>query len=247
MLTTINYTNRAKINKQDFKITTFETGDGALEFDFAIDRLKTEKFSNTAKIYLEAHANLTRQIFDCGTVSNFQLPINRKLDELDRSYSPAFSIKIVEESGGLGRILASGAQFKANDDPDLDVELLPVVSHDLGQVPWKVDFSARPHELIINSNIPNGIELFKSDAAFKALVLPAAFKQILTHHLSNDNEDLDENSKNWFLLAESLFEEKPDDDDLEILNGWIEGVISEFCMQHRWTEGLVLKFEEDNN
>jgi|TARA_B110001469_G_C9577891_1_gene286603 hypothetical protein len=247
MLTTINFTNRSKINKQHVKFVTYEASDGVLEFDVALDSFPKGNFPGDAKIYIEAHANVTRQIFDCGTVANLKLPTNRRLDELDRSSSPVFSLKIVEESDGMGRILASGEQFKANDDPNKEVELLPVVSHDLGEVPWKVDFSVSPHELIINSAIPNGIEVFKGSTLFMALVLPAAFKEILTYYLSVGNEDHDENSKNWMLLAESFGGKKPDDDDFEIKNAWVEDVISEFCIQHRWTDGLVSKVEEDSN
>jgi hypothetical protein len=247
MLTTINFTNRFKINKQQVKFVTYEASDGVLEFDVDLDSLPKENFSDDAKIYIEAHANITRQIFDCGTVANFKLPTNRRLDELDRSSSPAFSLKIVEESNGMARILASGEQFKANDDPNKEVELLPVVSHPLGEVPWKVDFSLSPHELIINSAIPNGIELLKTDTLFMALILPAAFKEILTYYLFVGNEDHDENSKNWMFLAESFGGKKPDDDDFAIKNAWVEEVITAFCKQYRWTEGLVSKVKEDSN
>ena len=247
MLTKINFTNRFGIKKQHVEFVTYEGSDGVLEFDVALDNLPKGRFPDTAKIYIEVSANVTRQTFDCGTVANLKLPTNRRLDELDRSSSPIFSLKIVEESDGMGRILASGEQFKANDDPNKEVELLPVVSHELGEVPWKVDFSVSPHELIINSAIPNGIELFKSDALFLALVLPAAFKEILTYYLAVGIEDHDENSKNWMLLAESFGGERPDDDDFEIKNAWIEDVISEFCIQHSWTKGLVSKVEEGSN
>jgi len=246
MLTTINFTNRKNISKQQVTFVTYEASDGVLEFDVTLENLLKGQFPAMAKIYIEAHANMTRQIFDCGTVSNYKLPSSRRLDKLDRSSSPSFSLKIVEESDGMGRILASGDHFNANDDPSKEVELLPVVSRPLKE-PWKVDFSVSPHELVISNAIPNGIELFKRDTVFLALVLPAAFKEILTYYLSVGNEDYDENSENWILLAEGFCGEKPVDDDFELNREWIEEVIQQFCIQHKLTERLVLKIDGEAN
>jgi hypothetical protein len=247
MLTTINHTNRYGILKKDFTFETFETPSGGLEFNVALDCLDRDNFPSTAKIFVEAKANFTSQLFDCGTVSDFKQPEKRSLNELDHSVAVKFNVRIVDTSHSLGLVLGLGEGFKANNDPDNEVELLPIVTHDLGQLPWKVDFSVVPHELVINNAIPNAIEIFKNNGSFKALVLPAALKEILTYCLASGSAGEDENSKRWMLFAESLDPERPEDYDSEISERWIANVVSEFCMRFSWTQELVSKLTEAND
>jgi len=65
--------------------------------------------------------------------------------------------------------------------------------------------------------------------------------------LSVDNEDHDENAKNWILLAEGFCDEKPVGDDFDLNREWIEEVIGQFCLQHKWTERLVLSIDRVAN
>jgi len=97
------------------------------------------------------------------------------------------------------------------------------------QTRWKVNFEPTPNELHLNKFIPGATDLFKTDGMFLALVLPAALRQILTHHLNR--EDADENTEKWTEFTQSFGKQDSEDE----VDEWIDRVIEGFCKKHKMT------------
>src|SRR5262249_1722258 len=122
----------------------------------------------------------------------------RVLTDIDRGTSVLFRLKVVDESGTHGRILAALDDIVADETGGADTDkycILPVRFTDLGQEVWRINFDSRP---ILEVNRFDGVEHFvRNDAAFAALVYPAAVRAILTHVLIVLEHDPDAGDDEW--------------------------------------------------
>ena len=246
MQQSINFTKRKRIYKKDFIFSTSENSDKEVEFSAELADFDASDLPKDAQVYIEAYANFTSQTFPCGTISALKLPSNESLKELDKTSSPLFRVKVVDERTKIGLILASGEKFSARDDIDEDVATLPLVALPLGALPWKVNFEPTTFELVLNNKIPGVIDLLKKDEMWQALVYPIALKEILLHLIINEEEDRDENTEQWMNFAESLVE-KPDNMALDDNLSWIDEVIECFRKRHDVTGLLVKKMEGESS
>ncbi len=244
----INHTGRKRIDKSRVEIfIEDESGDQRFRANVNFDGLDLPP---DAPVYIEAYQRYALQRFDCGTVGNFTLPPNTALDKLDSDLPIQFRVKVVDTTGSRGRLIAAARGIRAsNEQPDGEgrERLLPVVSRDLGEVPWQVNFSydSMP-ELALNNRIPACIDRICQDPIFQALVLPAAVRSILSwiywREPNNDGEG--ENGENWVTrwldFAKSISGEDPpklqDPSDVE---KWIEDVVSKFSQKHRLCKKLI--------
>ena len=241
MQRTINQTSRKKIDANAFVFVLREETTGDVNFDVRVNAFQKNEFPSEAEVYVEAHANITRQRFSCGTVGNLDLPINEKLDELDNTSPILFAVKIVENDCGAGRLIGLGERFSPQTDERDGLSLLPLKVTDLGQLPWKVDFYSAQPVLLINRSIPHGIDRIKNDLVFQSLVLPSVLREILTYYCLLDVDE-NEHASRWIVLAELLYEAKPDvehDEDHDETIDWINEVIVQFCSKHSITNRLV--------
>ena len=185
MQRTINHTGRRKIEAKEIHINIQDQENGAPVFDvdFSLNR---EKLPDSASIYIEAYQRNTLQRFNFGTVGNIRKPENRELDQIDLTSPTLFRIRIVDEAEHLGRLIASAERLKPKDESDEEQRssLLVVRSRHLGQQTWKIEFDTggKP-ELCINRRIPDAIGQLKSNPQFQSLILPGAFRQVLTFFL----------------------------------------------------------------
>mgnify|MGYP001169331256 FL=1 len=236
MQTSINFTERKKILKSNFIFKTSEDSKGNHELSVELGDFDTNEFFGHERVYIEAYAKSTRQTIDCGIITKLELPSKIPLKGLDVSAVTLFEVKVVDESSKLGRLIALGQKFRANeDDIDNTMPLLPIVEFDLGEIPWKVSFEPTPNELHLNKSIPGATDRFKTDGMFLALVLPAALREILTHHLNKD--DADENTEKWTEFAQSFGKQDSEDE----VNEWIDKVIEGFCKKHKMTTERVMR------
>ena len=155
----------------------------------------------------------------------------------------------VDERGKHGLILASGESFRANgvrDDKEARESLLTVITRDLGQVTWRVDFEPEfPPQLCLNNAIPSAIERIRSDPEFQALVLPAALRQILIWYLWNDPDENDAEWNKWLAFAKMFGEEIPRTNDQTELLNWVDELIMNFSTRFEMCDRLVNTLREE--
>lgn len=120
--------------------------------------------------------------FDCGTVGELRVPPVLLLDQVDRSGSVLFRVKIVDNDNEPGKLLASAERIqpRSEDDADGRRSLFPILYRDLGPETWKVEinYGDRP-KLIINTKLPGFSHKLQENALLQGLLLPAAFREVL--------------------------------------------------------------------
>jgi hypothetical protein len=119
--------------------------------------------------------------------------------------------------------------------------LLEVNFRDLGDIPWRIEIEANGAVLELNNRL-DGIErMARHDAAFFALVYPAAVREILTNILIVEQYDIAEDAEEWWSLwlrwARALTD-AASPADVEDRRLWIEEVVAAFCGRHRVLEKL---------
>lgn len=104
------------------------------------------------------------------------------LDQVDRSGSVLFRVKIVDNDNEPGKLLASAERIqpRSEDDADGRRSLFPILYRDLGPETWKVEinYGDRP-KLIINTKLPGFSHKLQENALLQGLLLPAAFREVL--------------------------------------------------------------------
>ena len=247
MQKTINHTGRRKILRSELQIRMIEHTASAPEFDvdFSLNR---EKLPDEATVYIEAYKGNTNQRFHFGTVGHTIKPDTRKLDQIDLTAPTLFRIRIVDETGQHGKLIASADQIRPESDDEAQKNsLLPVKSTPLEQLTWKLEIEPENKPVLcINSRIPDAGGQLSSNPRFQSLILPAAFRQILMFYLWNEDTDEDDPiAGQWLRFAEHVHAEKPHDNDPLMLMQWIDSVVFEFSTAFKLTDILVLKMEED--
>ncbi len=100
--------------------------------------------------------------FDFGTVAGLKAPPDTRLSELDADGSLLFRVKVVDETGVVGRILAdaSGVHARNTDDDGFNRKaLLPLRTTDLGEVIWRLSYDSASGPVL---DITNKIAGFSS-------------------------------------------------------------------------------------
>ena len=242
---TINHTGRRKIRRDEIRILVSENPESVPEFE-AFFSFRKEGLPDTAAVFVEAYHRNTLQRFDFGTVSQTRPPDSLKLDEIDLSGPVLFRVRIVDQAENAGRSLASADRIRPEGDNDEDQRssLIIVRSKPMGEEVWKMSFEGggKP-ELLVNSRIPDPIGQIKTNHLFQALILPAAFREILMYFLWNEDEEEDSVQLEWIRFAEHLAGEKPHESDPFALKRWIDEVVEQFSARFRLCEMLVLKMD----
>lgn len=246
MLRKLNFTERVKVPRSSVRVTLRRDQDGVLVFD---PQLSFDGVSviPTARVFVEAYYRTSFMRFDCGSVASFTPPADRRLTDIDGTSVVRFRVKLVDEH----RIVAVADDIVVSEEkPETAgrMALLPVnFSDDLGQEAWQVVFESSGPVLALNNRV-NGIrDLAKNDAAFFALVYPAAVRQILTQILLVDQQDAHDEGEEWWHLwlrwaARYTITLPAGVDEAPF---WIDEVVAAFCnaqkLVDRWrgarTEG----------
>ncbi len=248
MKRTLNYTGRARIEKKQ-AIFSFKDGASEIpEFNVAFN-FEENQFPDNASVYVEAHYKETRQRFNFGCIGDISPPTDRRLDKIDLSGPTLFKVLVVDESGRHGLLLGSGNQFRVEegDSDDHRAGLLAVKTCPLGQLPWRVEIQpGLAPTLLINSQIPGGIDKMKSDPTFQALIFPAVLREILMHYLWNDEDaEGNEHFEKWLSFAAIFADSKPQSVDPFDLISWIDEVTEEFAKQFQLNDRLTQKLRRD--
>jgi hypothetical protein len=230
MRSRINSTGRKKIHRDRITILPRENGGFECDLDLADLGLPL-----TGRIVVEAHRQSITERFDFGTVDkpgSAAAPVLRQLDFEDVT----FRVKVVDPQNG--RLLARADRLRPNGhDEGGRRELLTVKIKDIGPEPWKVEIDpAGEPVLILNDAIPGADARITKDPLFQALILPAAFRQVL-HLLWAENEQLEQDddspASRWLMFSQALTgQDPPDWDDDNAVVEWIDTACREFAAQH---------------
>ena len=150
----INSTGRRKIARECIDIRMLESPVGEpLSAKASLD-LSKMILPKSATVAIEAYHRSSGMRFDCGTVGELRIPPVLLLDQVDRSGSVLFRVKIVDNDNEPGKLLASAERIqpRSEDDADGRRSLFPILYRDLGPELWKVEinYGDRP-TLILNT------------------------------------------------------------------------------------------------
>ena len=234
MLRKLNFTERVKIPRSSVRVQMRRGDDGVLVFDPQVS-FDGVSVASGARVFVEAYYRNSFMRFDCGSVASFAPPADRRLTEIDDTNIVRFRVKLVEEH----RIVAVADDIVVSaEKPETAgrMPLLPVnFSEDLEQEAWRVVFEASGPVLALNNRIDGIRDIAKNDAAFFALVYPAAVRQILTQILLVDQQDAHEQGDEWWHLwlrwASRFAATLPD--DIDEAPFWIDEVLSAFCREQK--------------
>jgi hypothetical protein len=241
----INSTGRKKISqdKIDLRILSAVPGE-PLKAKIGID-FESLDLPSSAAVSVEAYHRSTAMRFDCGTVGAKTIPEVLFLNELDKTGSVLFRIKVVDQKDQPGKILASADRVR----PSIEGEhmgrrsIFPVQYCDLGQEVWRVeiDDDAGP-SLLLNSKIPALMHRIHENPLVAGALLPAAFRFVLLHIAYNTSEE-DEDGDGWKadwkrFYGEGLgVDDDPEDlEDDEAKEQWVDDVVRRYCEMKAFVE-----------
>lgn len=238
-----NFTHRKRIPREKIGLTVHANESISL-LDISVD-LADQDLPDGAKLYVEAYRPSTTQRarFSLGAVRQQVRQAGLPLREFESIDDLLFSLKVVDEGQRHGVLLAyaDSIQPERNDRATGagGESLLAVVSEDLDGVLWKLDFYEERYVLTIERSL--GLkEAVVRNPVFRALVMPAAFREILFRIVLGSDiewaEELDEDSDNptrWIHFASRLGCGMPprkaeDADSLRKLIEWVDSAVSCF-------------------
>lgn len=243
MLRKLNFTERVKVPRSNVRFTLHRDGNGVLSFTPQVS-FEGVAAVPTARVFIEAYYRTSFMRFDCGSVEAFRPPEDLRLADLDATSVVRFRVKIVDNTTNEHRIVAVADDIVvAEEQPQRTgrLPLLPVNFTDaLEQQAWRIAFETNGPVLELNNRIPGIKDVARNEAAFAALVYPAAVRQILMQIVLVDEHDTHDDGDEWWNLwlrwAVGFSPSLPR--NTEEAPFWIEDVIASFCARQslidRW-------------
>jgi hypothetical protein len=200
----LKFLKRQKINQHDIRIRLESLG---LVKRFKAElRLDSYGFPASAAIVLEAKQLLETLRFDLGTVGQPAPSVAHDISRL-RGERVMFNLVVLDPT--TARKLGTAETIRPNvaDAPDDSaIPLLPVdASTRLAPLLWDIDYSDRDQEghtdapvLRLDADAANhSAAMFMQSASARAMILPAAMREVLTRVLLVDKEEYDPESRSW--------------------------------------------------
>ena len=196
MIRHFNSTRRQTIQRTDVNVRIRQAdGQSAPVFDLELD-LDRYRFPSTAVVRLEAWRSNAAQRWNFGVVGNLQPPgdAQRRLTEVPQSAQ--FKVFVVAGDGS-GRLLGLSHPLK----PKLPREsLIPLIECDLGSEVWRIEFSEDNLPVLqVNNKLEVISEIVRSDAQFRALVMPEVLRSVLNHIVLEQRHDPDDDAGGWWM------------------------------------------------
>lgn len=205
----LNYTERRSLDAECVQISLHEqTGNLPSRFSARIEIPKSWNLNPDAKVYVEPYVASTTMRFSFGTVKAIIHPSDTSLYEVDEG-SVLFRVKVVDESGELGMLLAAADEVRpsgqATDKDEGERSFFPLVMKDLGQAVWKVEITQvdRPR-LVLNNQIPGLREQLLSDPILRGAILPHALDVVLNTMLYSGEFSDSDWVADWKRYVEAL-------------------------------------------
>lgn len=247
----LNYTNRQKIEHNRILIKKIDDREFP-NFDASIDYANMNLPENAA-VYIEAYHGAYYARFPFGTVGTINKPDNTNLISLGNIDNLHFRVKVVDESGKHGLILAeaSGLVLEGSESAK---SILPIQCVSLGNEVWRVIYNDGPI-LQLNSNIPHIMDRAISDYRFFFYIYPAVIREIMTKLILvygiTDIEDPEKWERDWLVFANRFGGIQPlcinkdaNEVDLDEIIQWINRIVTGFCQSqyNKWNN--LIEIEE---
>lgn len=236
----LNFTKRQRILQKDVEIFLREQESNTV-FDARLD-LTGYGFPADARVFVEAYRQTTLARFDFGTVSVLQVPLNRSLNEFDTPAAILFRVRVTDVSARKGILLGEADRIRPREQdekPDRRIPLLPPRPDDIEEEVWRVEYEGGATCLVINKRLPDWKETARSPS-FRALVFPAAMRQILARILHVEGvttiEDGNDWRSLWLRFAASLPGSRPVPNADDEYDDWIEDAVAAFARRARLFE-----------
>jgi hypothetical protein len=235
----INSTGRQRIRRESIDIRMLASLPGEplqAKASLSLDGLG---FPGHATVAIEAYHRSSGMRFECGTIANLSVPPVMVLDQVDRSGSVLFRVKVVDNDNEQGKILGSAerVQPRSEEDNEGRKSLFPILYRDLGAEVWKVqcNYGDRP-KLLINTRMPGFSHKLQQNPLLQALLLPAALRVVL-ERLADPGDPGDEDEgedgwrSDWLQYCETTLGMKGDPAlmEPEERQEWIEESVRKFC------------------
>jgi hypothetical protein len=246
----LNYTNRRNLTPEHISINLEEQKGGQPpRFTARIEIPAAWALKPDAKIYVEPYVASTSMRFPFGTVNEIAHPADTTLRDVDAG-NVLFRVKVVDESGDMGMLLASAEEVRPHGQEGEESEgtrsFFPLVMKDLGQAIWKVEItrSDRPR-LLLNNQIPGLREQLLTDPLLQGAILPSAMQLVLHAMLASEFSD-SEWVPDWKMFVENLCgnsvlpadDGEVDEDDIPAI---ISSAIAAFVDAKRFGENAKAK------
>lgn len=242
----INSTGRKRIRRDEVDIRMLEVHAGEPLKAKASLSLDSHNFRPDSRVSIEAYHRSSGMRFDCGTVGALKIPALLVLDEVDRSGTVLFRVKVTEADGDVGKLLGSAERIQPTSEETIDGKrsLFPVVYRDLKEQVWKVEIldGGRP-KLILNCEIPGIGNKLHQNALIQAFLFPAALRIVLEKLVLTDDDGDDEEpgwKAEWLQFCKGAMgiHDDPEMLDDEGKAEWIERVLNNFCSTYKFMDGI---------
>lgn len=253
----LNYTNRRKISRENVEILLHSESSESqrLRFSASISIPSEWALSPDARVYVEPYTGPSSMRFAFGTVSALTPPTDTWLTDLDVGAPILFRVKIVDEHEGVGLLLASVDELKAeNDKPDRTQirAIFPLVLTDLGSLVWRVYVSREDRPVLqINNRIPGLREELLSNPLLQGAILPAALRQVLDALLRSDEYEEMGWVTDWRRFISELgaedLPEADEDVDSSTLDKIIDSAVAIFAEKKAFVQRARSQFEGASN
>jgi hypothetical protein len=237
MIRRFNYTDRARINRKDVRVTLREENEG-FSFDADLSALADYDLPPDSFVFVEAYRQTNWMRFSFGQVGAILPDNDRRLSQFDAPEGLLFRVKITP-NGDIHTLLAEADEIplaRPEQDQGERKPLLPVKPHKLGDEIYKLDFSGDRPLLLINSDAGNYTDVGRSPA-FMSLAMPGIFREIIARIVLIENHDDDANPDEWksqWLKFASLYPgigKLPGVEDSDGRSDWIDKAVSAFAKQ----------------
>ena len=249
----INFLGRVKINEHEVVLQTY-VGERYVGVEVAHltlpendKRVKETPEWSRADVILRARDKSSDNYFEVnlGTV----LEVRAKKNSIFRDEMPGFtdienikfSIRVI---GPRKNVLASIDDFKADNDTPIDRdEIFQLRVQDLEEESWLIDWTSGAPVLVMDTDYA---EHFMNSAFTHALILPAAFREILSKAAQATHEDGDgaEEWVNQFIEFAQIqmnagafpYDEDPDSSGVR---DWVDAAVRKFALSYRLKSTLI--------
>ncbi|MER8508216.1 hypothetical protein NKH91_14645 [Mesorhizobium sp. M0894] len=245
----INSTGRRRVARESIDIRMLEGAPGEPLKAKASLSLDDLGFPAHAAVSIEAYHRSSGMRFECGTVGALAIPSVLVLDQVDRSGSVLFRVKVVDNDIECGKILGSAerVQPKSEEDTQGRKNLFPILFRDLVDEVWKVEINPgdRP-KLVINTRMPGFSHRLQQNALLQGLLLPAAFRVVLEKLVLDPDAGEDDDNGGWkeewlqYCEAELGMSRDVAQWEEEERIDWIEESVRKFCNQKGFIKRIRL-------
>jgi hypothetical protein len=242
MKRTINSTGRRRLPQNLVTVRLNEPAGGLpRSFTAQFSGLAEAGLPADARIYGEPYVASSSARFTFGTVAAVTTPADTQLTELDEGAAVLFRVKVVDETGDVGKILASaeGIAPRGREDSDGRKPLLPIRHTDLGEELWQLQIDRdRGPELCVSNRVPGLADRVRSEPLVQGLVLPVVLRQIVS--AIQDADDDAEWALDWKafcgrLAGEEIDWEMDSEEDDQAIQDLIRRIARRFVEGQRYT------------